>query len=99
MVEGADPLADGEALAGASACEAAVAAGFVWAVFVDGFLAGVALASGFAGVEAAEESCVALEAGACCALGVEACWARAGDKKVAPAASVVRAKALIKVDP
>ena len=92
-MEAAAPLAEGEALAGASACESVVAAGFVWAVFVDGFLAGVALASGFAGVEAAEESCVALEAGACCA-----CWPRAGDK-IVPASRIVRANALIKVDP
>lgn len=96
-MEAAAPLAEGEALAGASACESVFAAGFAWAVFVDGFLAGAALASGFAGVEAAEESCVALEAGACCAPGVEACWARAG-VKTAPASRVVRAKALIKVD-
>ena len=90
-------------MAGALACEVVVAVGsvaadFVAEAFAAGFVSGVVLAAGFAGVEVAEESCVAMEVGACCAPGVEACWARAGDKKIAPAASVVRARAPIKVD-
>src|SRR5262249_61027115 len=71
------------------ACESVVA-GFV----VDAFAAGVFLASGFAGVEVAEESCFAPEAGACCVGELEACCsllsrscrARAVDKNIAPAA-------------
>ena len=63
-----------EALAGASACEAAVAVDFVAGVVADGFglvveaagfVSGVVLAAGFADVEVAEESCAALEAGTC----------------------------------
>lgn len=70
--EAAGALAEGDVLAASLACEPVVA-GFVVEAFAAGFAPGVFLASGFAGVEVAEESCVALEAGACCAGELEAC--------------------------
>src|SRR5262245_49582695 len=63
LVEGADGL-DGEAaFAGAFVCESVDADGFLAAALASGF-AGAVLSAGFAGA-VAEESCAALDGGAC----------------------------------
>ena len=82
--EGAGALAVEEVSAGASACEVAVAAGFVARAVADGFAlvevaagacfaSGVVFEAGLAGAEAADESFVALESGVCCAGELAAC--------------------------
>lgn len=72
-------------LAGASAF-AVDAVDFFTGVFAAGFASGVVLSAGFAGVEVADESCVALELGVCCAGELALCLACAEDKKIVAAA-------------
>ena len=82
-MEAAGVLPEEDALA-ASLCEVFVVVAFFAGVFAAGFASEVVLSAGFAGVEAAEESCAAVGAGVCWA----GCQARAGDKKIVPASSM-----------
>lgn len=89
FLEAAGALPEEDALAVSLACEVFVVADFFAGVFAAGFASAVVLSAGLVGAEAAEESCAALEAGACCAC--------AGAKKMVPASSMA-ATPEIKVD-
>lgn len=79
LAEAAGALPE-DSFAASLPCEVLVVADFFEGVFATGFASAAVLSAGFAVAEVAEESCAALEAGACCA--------SAGAKKTVPASNV-----------